>query len=209
MATEEYHELRRGQVAEAVTRLIAVHGFDGVTVAKTAVEAGVSVGMVQHYFSTKDDMVRYAYTRVTERTVARMERRATELDRRHHSSIRHALTEGLAERLPLDDARRTEWRVSFAFAARAVDHPALATVRTSTESAIRSRLAEAIHNGKECGEVPDGADADAQAAGLLALVDGLGLHTYLDPSMTRLALSELDRALSAVFPGTCRENRPR
>jgi AcrR family transcriptional regulator len=204
MATEEYHELRRRQIAEAVTRLVAAHGLDGVTVAKTAAEAGASVGMVQHYFPTKDDMLRYAYTQVTAQAMARVEQRAAELDKRHHSSIRRAVSEGLAERLPLDDARRTEWRVSFTFAARAVDRPDLAMVRATTEAAIRARLAEAIGNGKECGEVPADADPSAQAAGLLALVDGLGLQVYLDPSTGALARSELDRALAGVFPGQCR-----
>lgn len=206
MATEEYHELRRRQIAEAVTRLIAAHGLDGVTVAKTAAEAGASVGMVQHYFATKDDMLRYAYTQVTAQAMARVEERAIELDKRHHSSIRRVVTEGLAERLPLDDSRRTEWRVSFTFAARAVDRPDLAAVRNTTEAAIRARLAEAIGNGKECGEVPPDTDENARAAGLLALVDGLGLRVYLDPSTRTLALSELDRALAGVFPGRCRHH---
>ncbi|MPZ83744.1 MAG: TetR family transcriptional regulator [Actinophytocola sp.] len=208
MATEEYHALRRRQVAEAVERLIAQHGLDGVTVAKTAAEAGVSVGLVQHYFATKDDMLRYAYTRVTERTMARVLRRADELTA-HRSSIRRVVAEGLTERLPLDDARRAEWRVSFTFAARAVDRPDLAAVRNETEAAIRDRLAEAIGNGKECGEVPPDADPPARAAGLLALVDGLALLAYLDPATGPVAVAELDRHLATVFPGRCRQyDRP-
>lgn len=204
MATEEYHALRRRQVAEAVTRLIAAHGLDGVTVAKTAAEAGVSVGLVQHYFSTKDDLLRYAYTQVTDRTMDRVLQRAAELAE-HRSSIRAVISEGLAERLPLDDSRRAEWRVAFTFTARAVDRADLAAVRTATEGAIQERLAEAIGNGKECGEVPKDADPAAQAAGLLALVDGLGLRIYLDPQAGPVALAELDRHLAAVFPGRCRQ----
>jgi AcrR family transcriptional regulator len=205
MATDEYHDLRRRQVAEAVERLIAEHGFDGVTMAKAAAEAGVSVGLVQHYFASKDDLLRYAYTHVTERAMARALQRAKELDA-HRSSIRRALHESLAERLPLDDARRAEWRVSFAFTARAVDRPDLAAVRNHTEAAIREQLAQAITNGKECGEVPTDTDAAPAAAGLLALVEGLGLHTYLDPAVPApVALSELDRALKSVLPGKCRQ----
>lgn len=209
MATDEYHDLRRRQVAEAVERLIAEHGFDGVTMARAAAEAGVSVGLVQHYFTSKDDLLRYAYTQVTERAMARALRRAEELDA-HRSSIRHALRESLAERLPLDDARRAEWRVSFAFAARAVDRPDLAAVRNHTEAAIREQLAQAVANGKECGEVPADTDPAPAAAGLLAIVDGLGLHSYLDPAVPApVALSELDRALRSVLPGRCRRyDRP-
>lgn len=204
MATEEYHALRRRQVAEAVERLVAAHGLDGVTVAKTAAEAGVSVGLVQHYFASKDDLLRYAYTQVTERVLARAVRRAEELDK-HRSSIRRALGESLAERLPLDEARRAEWRVLFTFTARAVDRPDLAAMRNQTEAAIRARLAQAIANGKECGEVPPDTDTDSAATGLLAAVEGLGLHAYLDPEAMPepVALVELDRYLASVLPGDC------
>lgn len=204
MATEEYHALRRRQVAEAVEQLIAAHGLDGVTVAKTAAAAGVSVGLVQHYFASKDDLLGYAYTQVTERVLARALRRAEELDR-HRNSIRRALHDSLAERLPLDDARRAEWRVLFAFTARAVDRPDLALARNQTEAAVRDRLAQAIANGKECGETPTETEPGQAAAGLLALVEGLGLHAYLDPTAmpTPVALAELNRHLECVLPGEC------
>jgi AcrR family transcriptional regulator len=205
MIRDEYHALRRRQVAEAVERLVAAHGLDGVTVAKTAAEAGVSVGLVQHYFATKDDMLRYAYTQVTERALARVAAQAEELDR-HHSRIQEVLRHGLAERLPLDAPRRTEWRVSFAFATRAVDNPNLAIVRNHTEAQIRARLAQAIGNGKKCGEVRKHTDPDSQAARLLAYVDGLALHAYLDPTAMppTAALTALNDHLDGIFPGRCR-----
>lgn len=203
MATEEYHASRRRQVTDAVERLVAERGLDAVTVARTAEAAGVSVGLVQHYFASKDDLLRHAYTQVTERALARALRRVRELDA-HRGSIRQALRESLAERLPLDEARRAEWRVAFAFAARAVDRPDLAEVRNHTEAAVRAHLASAITNGKECGEVPAEVDAESAAAGLLALVEGLGLHTYLDPTVPEPVVSaELNRALENVLPGTC------
>jgi AcrR family transcriptional regulator len=204
MATEEYHEQRRAQIADAVERLVAAKGLDGATVARTAAEAGVSVGLVQHYFASKDDMLRYAYTRVTERAMGRAERRAREIDE-HRGTIRQAVREGLRERLPLDEARRADWRVSFAFAARAVDRPDLAAVRNETEAAIRARLAEVIGNGMECGEVPADADVAADAAWLMATVDGLGLHAYLEAAPEHLVLAVLDRHLDTVFPGKCRQ----
>lgn len=202
---DEYHAQRRRQVAEAVERLVAAGGLDSVTMAKTAAEAGVSVGLVQHYFSSKDDMLRYAYTQVTERALARVLERAEEVDR-HHGRVQEALRQALAERLPLDGPRRAEWRVAFAFATRAVDNPRLAAVRNDTEAQIRARLATAVSNGKKCGEVRKHTDQDAQAARLLAYVEGLALHAYLDPVAmpAEAALSALDDYLAGVFPGRCR-----
>ncbi|MCT2586941.1 TetR/AcrR family transcriptional regulator [Actinophytocola gossypii] len=204
MATEEYHAQRRNQVADAVERLVAAHGLDGVTVARTAAEAEVSVGLVQHYFASKDDMLRFAYTRVTERAMERVERQARDLAE-HRSTIRAVVRQGLGERLPLDDARRAEWRVSFAFAARAVDRPDLAAVRNRTEAAIRARVAQVVENGKECGEVPEGADSEEGAAGLMAVVEGLGLHAYLEAVPADVVLGVLDRHLAEVFPGECHQ----
>jgi AcrR family transcriptional regulator len=205
MAREEYHALRRRQVADAVERLVAAHGLDAVTVAKTAAEAGVSVGLVQHYFASKDDLLRYAYTQVTERALACAVAQAEEMDR-HHRRIQDALQHALAERLPLDEPRRAEWRVAFAFATRAVDNPPLATVRNRTEAQIRARLARAVGNGKQCGEVSEQTDPDAQAARLLAYVDGLALHVYLDPAAlpAAAALAALHDHLSGIFSGRCR-----
>lgn len=202
MAREEYHALRRRQVAEAVERLIAGQGLKAVTMARTAAEAGVSVGLVQHYFSSKDDLIRYAYDQVTGRALARVLAQAEQIDR-HQGRIQEALQLGLTERLPLDQTRRDEWRVWFAFATRAVDSPELAAVRNRTEAAIRAQLARAIANGKKCGEVRRSTDPDVQAARLLAYLDGLALHVYLDPA----ALSPenaLHDYLGELFPGRCR-----
>ncbi|OLF11668.1 hypothetical protein BLA60_12100 [Actinophytocola xinjiangensis] len=205
MATEEYHEQRRAQIAEAVERLVAAGGLDGATVARTAAEAGVSVGLVQHYFASKDDMLRYAYTRVTARAMDRVDRRSREIEQ-HHGTIRQAVRDGLCERLPLDEDRRAHWRVSFAFAARAVDRPDLAAVRNETEAAIRARLAEGIGHGHECGEVPEDVDPQTSAVWLMAAVEGLGLHVCLGAVPAAAALETLERNVMAVFPGRCRQH---
>lgn len=95
--------------------------------------------------------------------------------------------------------------MSFTFAARAVDQTDLTTVRNQTEAAIRARLAQALTNGKECGEVPPDTDTEAAAAGLLAAVDGLALHVHLDPTTMPepVALAGLNCYLASVLPGTC------
>ena len=51
------HQLRRKQLADAVMRLAATEGLEEVSLRHVAAEAGVSTGMVQHYFRTKDEMM--------------------------------------------------------------------------------------------------------------------------------------------------------
>ncbi len=51
---------RRHSIAEAVFRLAAARGADAVSLRDVAGEAGVSLGMVQHYFRSKDEMLLFA-----------------------------------------------------------------------------------------------------------------------------------------------------
>src|SRR5690606_32608206 len=146
------HEQRRRQIAVAVCDLIAEQGFDAVTVARTAAAAGISVGLVQHYFPTKDEMLLHAFAHVSSSIRSRIDERIR-AGAEHRRPISRVLAEALAQFLPLDAERRAEYRVSRAFAGRALDSPALAEIDAATARARLDELAQAVRNGKECGEV--------------------------------------------------------
>ncbi|MFF3013742.1 TetR/AcrR family transcriptional regulator [Streptomyces sp. NPDC057939] len=202
------HDARHGQITDAVQRLIARHGLTAVTVARTAAEAGMSVGLVQHYFTAKDEMLLATFTRVNGRFTARVDElvnRGEAEGRTVAEMLRHAL----AELLPLDDARRTEFLVRLAFADQAAHSAALAAVQRETLVGIRARVARAIRNGTECGEVAPGIDAADQALQIVAFADGLALHSHIDPDGTPgpAILTALDGRIRRVFTGTCRRAR--
>ncbi|MFI6644365.1 TetR/AcrR family transcriptional regulator [Streptomyces sp. NPDC050504] len=202
------HQARRVQVADAVQELITEKGLDQVTVARTAAAAGVSVGHVQHYFPTKDEMLRFTHERVVRKVIDRVStlgERAT----RQRLPIRDVVVEGLAEWLPVDERRRSAHRVNLAFLGRTVDNPSLADAHAETGRLIRSMLATAVRNGKECGEVPDDTDPELAALELHSLVEGLGQQlgsdADADASRAALALGLLTGRVRAVFPGRCRQ----
>src|SRR5262249_59796500 len=114
------HEARRRQVTEAVLRLTAAGGLDAVSVAKVATDAEVSVGVVQHYFPTKDDMLLFAFEHIAEQLATRVAAVPQQ------GTIRQRLSSALAELLPLDDERAAEVRIWLAFCARAAVAPRLA-----------------------------------------------------------------------------------
>ncbi|MEV0227273.1 TetR family transcriptional regulator C-terminal domain-containing protein [Streptomyces sp. NPDC050704] len=116
------------------------------------------------------------------------------------------LRQALAELIPLDDARRAEFLVRLAFADQAAHNDRLAAVQRETLAVIRSRVAQAIGNGTECGEVAEGVDAAGQALRIVAFTEGLALHTHIDPDGTPepAALAALDEHLGHVFTGPCR-----
>lgn len=200
------HQARRIQVADAVQRLITEQGLDRVTVARTAETAGVSVGHVQHYFSSKDEMLLFTYERVVRKILERVSA-LEERTRLQRSPIRDVVVEGLAEWLPVDPPRRSAHRVTLAFVGRTVDNPDLARAHIETGRLIRLELARAVHNGKECGEVPPDADPDLAALELHSLTEGLALQLGSDPDddAARAALGLVAKRARAVFPGRCRQ----
>jgi AcrR family transcriptional regulator len=50
-------EDKRTAILDATLRLIAEKGFHGTAMSKVAKEAGVSAGIIYHYFSSKDDLI--------------------------------------------------------------------------------------------------------------------------------------------------------
>ncbi|MEU5980013.1 TetR/AcrR family transcriptional regulator [Streptomyces sp. NPDC047315] len=204
------HDERRRQIAAAVCELISENGLDAVTVARTARTAGMSVGLVQHYFRSKDEMLLHAFTTVSARIRGRAEERIR-TGTRHRRPIAGIMAEVLTEFIPLDDTRRAEYRVARAFAGRALDAPALAAVDVETARRIREDLARAVHNGKECGEVEPDVDPAAAAVRLAAVTEGLALQVYREPLPDAAALgsslvsSIVAAELAAVFTGECRQ----
>jgi len=196
-----------------VRALIVGAGLDAATVAAVAKEAGFSVGLVQHYFPSKDDLLLFTYHRVMADIGARLAARVAEGETREQP-ISAILFDGLLELLPLDGDRRGEYRVTRVFRGRALDNPALAAVASTTAADTRTQLATAVRNGKKCGEVERRVDADLAATRLAALVDGLADQLYDAPDRTvgRRALPTaakkiLRTCLDETFTGECHHYR--
>ncbi|MFD5200651.1 TetR/AcrR family transcriptional regulator [Streptomyces sp. NPDC058375] len=202
------HDARHAQISDAVQRLIVRDGLAAVTVARTAAEAGMSVGLVQHYFTAKDEMLLTTFTRVNERFTARVDA-AVNRGEAEGRTIAAMLRQALAELVPLDDARRAEFLVRLAFADQAAHSARLAAVQRETLAGVRARVTRAIDNGTECGEVGKGVDTGQQALRIVAFTEGLALHTHIAPDTTpeSAVLAALDDHLGRVFTGTCRHRR--
>ncbi|MEU3190731.1 TetR family transcriptional regulator C-terminal domain-containing protein [Streptomyces sp. NPDC006992] len=204
------HGERRRRIAVAVRTLISDQGLDAVTVARTAAAAGMSVGLVQHYFRTKDDMLLHAFQEVGTALRERAGQRIRD-GIEHRRPVAAVLAQAMTELLPLDEERRTEFRVSTAFAGRALDVPALAEIDAETARRLRADIAAAVRNGKECGEVEAGLDPWPAAVRLTAVTQGLATQIYHDPAgvngttAAELAASVIDAELSTVFTGECRQ----
>jgi TetR/AcrR family transcriptional regulator, transcriptional repressor of bet genes len=64
--------IRREQICRAAATVISREGFAGSTMRLVAEEAGVSTGMLNHYFANRQDLLTQALVFVSERAQARM-----------------------------------------------------------------------------------------------------------------------------------------
>ncbi|MBO0881627.1 MAG: TetR family transcriptional regulator, partial [Mycobacterium sp.] len=79
MVKQVDHEQRRAVIAAALWRIASRDGLAATTVRQVATEAGVSVGQVQHYFTTKDEMLLFALRRVGDDLADRLTEKITAL----------------------------------------------------------------------------------------------------------------------------------
>lgn len=183
------HRERRELLADALMRLAAERGLEGVSLRHVAAEAGVSTGMVQHYFRTKDEMMTFALDMVMDRI---RERSQTELA---PASPRELVRGLLLQVLPLDETRRLENYVVLAFLAYAAVKPSIASGLREVATEMRTFLAGRLRAAGPAG----GVDPERAAAGLLALVDGLGLQLLSRQYAEEDAVAALDAQLALLF----------
>ncbi|MGW6568628.1 TetR/AcrR family transcriptional regulator [Streptomyces sp. NPDC054975] len=182
------HRERRELLADALMRLAATHGLEGVSLRQVAAEAGVSTGMVQHYFRTKDEMMTFALGMVADRIRARTE------EAPGPTTPRELVRSVLLQILPLDDTRRLEGHVGLAFLAYAAVKPAIQAGRREDSAGMRRFLAEQLRAAGA-----DTTDPELAALGLMALVDGLGMQLLSRQYAEEDAVASLDAQLTLVF----------
>ena len=194
------HEERRRALAEAVFSVIGQRGFEAVSLRDVAAEAGVSMGSVQHYFRSKDDMLLFALTHMRTRVAARLQ---TSLARLSRPGRRDLIRAAFGVLLPVDEPSRQEARVNLAFVAAATVRPAYADMlRQGYErllAASRSQLQEAASDG----ELASGIDPEQEAAALYFLAQGLVGPLLIGLFTPAQAFAILDHQLDRIFGAAC------
>ncbi|WP_229069096.1 TetR/AcrR family transcriptional regulator [Actinoplanes sp. DH11] len=185
------HQERRTLIADALMRVAAEHGLEAVSLRHVAAEAGVSTGMVQHYFRTKDEMMTFAMGVVRDRSSARVSQAIAALG--PDPEPRRLLRTLLVNLLPLGDESRADGRVALAFLA-------YTAVRPASTPALREDTEQMV--GFIASLLPGG-DSSA-AAGVLALMEGLGMYLLGGQYSDDRALSTLDAHLDRLFGAAAR-----
>ncbi|RSN24657.1 TetR family transcriptional regulator [Amycolatopsis sp. WAC 04169] len=179
------HEDRRRQIAAAVRRIAADRGLEGVSLNEVAAEAGISKGFVQHYFASRDDMLRFAATTLR-----------GGLEERIATPLR--VRDLLIALLPLDDAGRDDALVANAFLVRALKDPEIAGHFRTGHGLLRDAVAALLSAAQTDGELVQSIDPATEAVLLLSLVSGLGDAVLLGYQSGDEAIALIDLHLSRI-----------
>jgi AcrR family transcriptional regulator len=187
---------RKAALTEALLRIVAERGLDQVSVREVASAAGVSIGTVQHYFPTKDEMLTAAFAEVVRRVRTRL------ASVEYGGDVRSNLSTVLRELLPLDVRRTEEARIMLAFATRATTSPALADIQRSVLAEIHGALSEAF--ARAMNDRASAAEAKRAAHLAIAAADGLALHAVSAPGWIsrRQLAAALELLLERLLPET-------
>ncbi|MFY1692312.1 TetR/AcrR family transcriptional regulator [Plantactinospora sp. WMMB782] len=191
------HAARRRQLADALMRLAATQGLEAVSLRHVAAEAGVSTGMVQHYFRTKDEMMTFALEMVMRDAERRITAEASAAGRALGPA--ELVRTLMIQILPLDEPRRLEGHVTLAFLAYAAVKPAVAEGLRGNAGQLRTFVADQIRAVQASSDTAARVDPAHAATALLALVDGLGIHVLGRHYTGEEAVAVLDAQLGLLF----------
>ena len=191
------HRARRAEISSATWRVIERGGIPAVTLRSVATEAGISLGVLSHYFASKDDILQDAHRAAYDRTLERV----VERTRTVHGL--DALRTALLEALPLDDERILEARVDVALVGAAVTDDTIRTTRTESADTLRRLVLGCLAEARERGELRPDTDDSLTADECAVLIDGasvLGLLRVDDTTIRDRLTALVDAFIARITP---------
>ncbi|MFD5438338.1 TetR/AcrR family transcriptional regulator [Kitasatospora sp. NPDC127067] len=193
------HEERRAHIIDALLRSAASSGLHSVTMRSVAIEAGVSVRLVQYYFDTKEQLLLAAMTRLTARMGERVQRRVRASGAADPRGIIEAV---LLEAVPTDDESRAFHLIHTEYAVLSITDPALGGPQfLAAPDEMEAFLTAQLTAAQQAGDADPGLDARHEAVVLLAVSAGLGLSVLLGQRTADEATTVLRYHLGRLFPG--------
>ena len=187
--TRESADARRADLIEATAACLAEHGLAGTNVRAICRKAGVSPGLLRHYFGGIDDLVAATYQTTSDRMDAIFADAVEAAGDDPRARLTAYLTASF--RPPVTDPELLgAWT---AFWALARSDARMAEIHAESYAGYRARLGELL---ALCGA----ADAGRLAIILTAMVDGLWLELSLDPESfgAEAAAAMVERAVAAL-----------
>jgi TetR/AcrR family transcriptional regulator, transcriptional repressor of bet genes len=191
------HQQRREHIGDAVLHLIASRGLEAASLRSVAAQAQVSMGAVQYYFTTKQDMIAFALKHNYERSTRRIPKLIA--DAPGPLTTRDALRILLIDLLCLDGESREGARLAAAILAGAMVDELIAETARIAYRGLLGFLSQQLSAADQRGELKPGTEPERAALYLHAVVEGLRWPTLLGVTTADEAITVLDEHLSRLL----------
>lgn len=175
--------IRRQQLIDAFVRIVGSEGWEGLTIRRVSEEAGVSTGIVAHYFGDKQSLVAQAIERAYQSFL-------DDVFQAVHAqqTARGKLLALLRGMVPPAGKPTPGWNFWIAVWGRAPFDPSIRQVLQQVYANYMDLLVDIVQLGMQSGEFRPTVDARTAALRYIALLDGLAIHSKLDPALTPVAV---------------------
>lgn len=174
---------RRDEIGRAVWRILNAQGMGELSIRSVAAEAKIPPSTLQHYFSTREDLLSHAL----QLSIAEQSRRLDIQD--DAGEIFDQIADAWCQTLPLDDVRRTEANVWFS---------AIVTLRGDTHRRVLDEAEEGLdHLAQWSVTALTGRSHPAEATRLRAFMDGLAVNALSRPE--RFPKADLQRQVAGYL----------
>ncbi len=164
---------RRREVSEAAWRVIVREGLDRASMRAIAKEMDCTIGLVNHHFRNKQELMLFALHRVTERLQAMMQ---TAIE---NVSGTEQLVAMLSSFLPLDQERQGILKVWVAFLGYAVGRDSLMAEHQQSAGHLRDVIIQELQALQAANLIHAEMVPEVEANALLALVNGVSLDSLI------------------------------
>ncbi len=184
---------RRREILEAAGGVISRRGVHHTRLIDIADEAHVSIGMIQHYFRSRNNLVRETFRWKLEESLASYESRLQD-DSTAWQDVEHLCR--MLTREPFE-AINSLWLEFFSLCNRDPDFAALGSELWERWA---GRVRSVIDKGIESGEFTTDSPSDDVAARFVSLADGLGIRVVIHHKGM-----SVDRVYQLLLEGAARE----
>ena len=203
------HASRRTEIVHALWAVIHEKGLDSVSFRAVAEAAGVSIGRIQHYFTSKEELIREGCAQI----VGAAEDQYAEVPDGAGPCL--TLWHLVTSPIPSTPPRRIGVAVWYAYLAKSVSEPALREIITGAVDTARTEATALLHaaraergggaDGSEVGADGAGSRTEREALALLALGDGLAQRVMVGALDSDDALAVLAQEFERRGLGGCGE----
>jgi TetR/AcrR family transcriptional repressor of bet genes len=191
------HEIRRSDLVRAFWRVVERGGVETASMRMIAAEAGVSLGMLQHYFTDKDEILVVAIRASQDVYRRRVAHELTALG--EAPDPRAVLALALRGRLPLSTKQRHEAWVLLRWFRGAASTSTSSELLAESQRFVGATVTNALEDARRRGMLARSSEPQVVASLLVAFTDGLLLGLLFGRFDEAQALELLDAQLDLVL----------